>query len=56
MEMYLKCPNIYGIHIHVNPILDNILNTKVFNSYNYLHVSGEFCRLPMAFCERFEPR
>ena len=27
--MYLKCPNIYGIHIHVYPILDNILNTTV---------------------------
>ena len=27
--MYLKCPNIYGIHIHVYPISDNILNTTV---------------------------
>ena len=47
-KMYLKCPNIYGIHIHVYPILDNILNTKVFICYNSLHASREFCRLPIA--------
>ena len=46
--MYLKCPNIYGIHIHVS-ISDNILSTKVFTCYNSLHASGEFCRLPIAF-------
>ena len=34
----------------------NILNTKVFTSYNSLHASGEFCRQPMAFCKQFESR
>ena len=27
--MFLKCPNIYGIHMHAPPIWDNILNTTV---------------------------
>ena len=53
--MYLKCPNIYGIHVHVYPILDEILNTKVFTCYNSLHASGEFCRLPIAFCKQLNP-
>ena len=47
MSKCKKCPNIYGIHIHVYlniklPILDNILDTKVFTCYNALHASGEF--------------
>ena len=33
-----------------------ILNSKVFTCYNSLHASGEFCRLPIAFCKQFEPR
>ena len=51
--MYLKWLNIYGIHIHVYPVLDNIVNTKVFTSDKSLHASGngEFCRLPIAFCK-----
>ena len=47
--MYLKCRNIYGIHIHVYPIFDNILDTIKYLPVITLHASGEFCRLPIAF-------
>ena len=47
---------VYGIHTHVYPISDNILNAKVFTCYNSLHASGEFCRLQIAICKQFEPR
>ena len=50
--MYLKCPNIYVIHIHVYCIPK--LKT-IYTSYNSLHASGEFCHLPIAFANSSKP-
>ena len=48
MSKYLKCPNIYGLHIRVNiveklPIRDNTWNSKVGTRHNSLHDSNEYC-------------
>ena len=56
ISVLLFCPRKTIFYKFFKPILDNILNTKVFTCYNYLHASGEFCRLPIAFCKQFEPR
>ena len=66
----IKCQNVFKvseylwymytytciIQVEKLPIWDNILNTYVFTCYESLHASGEFCRLPIAFCKQFEPR
>ena len=54
--MYLKCPHIYGIHIHVYIQVESYLYEIIYYTcYNSFHASGEFCRLPIAFCKQLNP-
>ena len=45
------------VYINIYIIVESYLYEIIYlYRYNPLHASGEFCRLPIAFCKQFEPR